>query len=139
MATAATNRATRDVVEFNPNVPVTLALKVHGTKPERKPPAQAKRAAPKKPRKGPPRDPQYLAWIRTLPSVISGYGPCEACHTGSDGGMSMKASDYSCVPMTPAEHREYHQIGKHAMESKYGISYARAVRRLMREWKARAA
>ena len=36
--------------------------------------------------------------------------PSEAAHSGSDGGMSMKASDYSCVPLCVACHR----TGQHA-------------------------
>lgn len=68
-----------------------------------------------------PRDYRYRAWIRSLPSAVSGYHGCEACHTGSDGGARLKSSDYSCIPLTPAEHVEYHLIGKLAFEQKYGI------------------
>ena len=86
--------------------------------------------------RGPARDEDYKAWIRTLPSVVSGKGPCEACHTGTDGGMGEKASDYSCLPLTPAEHREYHQIGKPAFARKYRLNYRSLCRRLNREWEA---
>ena len=69
-----------------------LAWAVHGRKPQRR--------ASKPTRKGPPRDEVYKAWIRTLPCCACGVvGRSEAAHAGSDGGMSMKASDYSCVPL----------------------------------------
>jgi hypothetical protein len=61
-----------------------------------------------------------------------------ACHTGEDGGMSMKASDYSCVPLTAEEHREYHRIGKRAFEKRYRISFARACKQLVTEWRKAA-
>lgn len=93
------------------------------------------RKPPQSERKGPPRDARYRAWIRTLPSAVSGKMGCEACHTGSDGGMSQKASDYSCVPLTPAEHREYHRIGKRTFEHCYRIHFASLVRRLNRIWR----
>ncbi len=101
-----------------------LAYKIHDriTPPERKPPVKAKR------------DPKYLAWVRKMPSLISGRTPCDACHTGSDGGMSQKASDFSCVPMTREEHQEYHRIGKAAFERKYGVNFAVEVARLNAEW-----
>jgi hypothetical protein len=53
--------------------------------------------------------------------------------------MSQKASDYSCVPLTPAEHREYHQIGKAAFARKHGLDYDTCARRLYAEWRARRA
>ena len=34
---------------------------------------------------GPPRDYRYRAWIRSLPSPVSGQSGCEAAHTGTDG------------------------------------------------------
>jgi hypothetical protein len=97
------------------------------------------RKPPQKERKGPARDSDYLAFIRQQPSLVSGQYGCEAAHTGSDGGMSQKASDYSCVPLTPAEHREYHRIGKAAFGRKHGLDYDTCTRRLYAEWRARRA
>ena len=76
-----------------------LAWVIHNRKPERRAstPARKKR----------PRDEHYKAWIRTLPCVACGVeGRSEAAHTGTDGGMSMKASDYSCVPCAPTAIRK---------------------------------
>lgn len=96
--------------------------------------APGDRKPPRRRRTGSARDYKYRAWIRSLPSAVSGYRGCEACHTGSDGGMSMKASDYSCIPLTPTEHVEYHQIGKESFERKHGINCAQTVERLNGVW-----
>lgn len=105
-----------------------LAREVHGRELPRKPPRSERR--------GPTRDADYRAWIRTLPSLVSGQFGCECCHFGSNGGMSQKASDYTCGPLTPEEHREYHQIGKHAFATKYQIDCARRAAELRAAWQA---
>src|ERR1019366_2770677 len=70
-------------------------------------------------------------------------GRSEAAHTGSDGGMSMKASDYSCVPLCSDCHTQtpgaYHRVGKRPFEQRCGISFARIVARLNREWQEKQA
>jgi hypothetical protein len=108
-----------------------LAWAIHGRKPQRR--------AHSPVRRGPPRDEAYKAWIRTLPSVVSGRTPCEACHTGVDGGMSMKASDLSCLPLTGQEHREYHRIGKRAFAHRYRLDYPDLVVLLNRQWREKCA
>jgi hypothetical protein len=95
-------------------------------------------------RKGPVRDDGYKAWIRTLPCCACGVeGRSEAAHTGSDGGMSMKASDYSCVPLCADCHTQspeaYHRIGKRAFEKVTGLCFAALVTRLQLEWGAQCA
>jgi len=109
-----------------------LAWAIHNRKPERR--------ASTPTRKGRPRDEHYKAWIRTLPCVACGVeGRSEAAHTGTDGGMSMKASDYSCVPLCSDCHTQapdaYHRIGKRAVEIGHGLCCARIVARLNREWR----
>jgi Protein of unknown function (DUF968) len=104
-----------------------LYKEVHGRSP--------KRMQRSKRRETPWRNARYRAWIRTLPSCISGRIGCEAAHTGTDGGMRQKASDFTCVPLTPEEHREYHSIGRRAMEKKYGVSFASISRKLFGVWK----
>ena len=95
-------------------------------------------------RKGPPRDAAYLAWIREMPCIACGVeGRSEAAHTGTDGGMSQKASDYSCVPLCANCHTQapgaYHRAGKGAFERRCGLSLAGIVAQLNREWQARCA
>ena len=71
-------------------------------------------------------------------------GRSEAAHTGTDGGMSTKASDYSCVPLCTECHTQapeaYHRVGRRQFEGMHGLSFACLVARLNREWReARAA
>jgi hypothetical protein len=95
-------------------------------------------------RRGPPRDEAYKAWIRTLPCVGCGVeGLSEAAHTGEDGGMSMKASDYSCVPLCRDCHTlasgAYHRIGKKAFEEARRLCLAEVSAQLGREWQRKIA
>jgi hypothetical protein len=92
------------------------------------------------PRKGPARDDDYKAWIRTLACSACGRpAPNEAAHTGIGGGMSMKASDYSCVPLCSdchtRGHLAYHRIRKRAFERVHDIRFASIAARLRREWR----
>jgi len=57
------------------------------------------------------KDPAYLRWIRKQPCVITGKTPCEAHHTET-GGIAMKGSDYSAVPLYYTEHRRHDIVGK---------------------------
>jgi hypothetical protein len=91
----------------------------------------------RKARRGPLRSWKYKAWIRTQPSVVSGLMGCEAAHTGSDGGTSMKANDFTCAPLTLEEHLEYHRIGRAAFELLHGLNFGVTVERLNREWRDR--
>lgn len=46
-----------------------------------------------------PRDKKYLKWISTLPCIFCNKpGPSDPHHTES-GGISLKGSDYSCIPV----------------------------------------
>ena len=70
-------------------------------------------------------------------------GRSEAAHTGTDGGMSQKASDYSCVPLCGDCHTQapdsYHRIGMRAFEQRHGLSLAAVVDRLQRDWRGKCA
>ena len=99
---------------------------VHGIKPPRR-----RRS---KPRRGPARNWRYRNWIRSLPSAVSGSYGVEACHTGHDGGMSMKSSDFSCVPLTHVEHMRLHALGRKQFEALHGIDIDAIVRRLNHCW-----
>ena len=105
-----------------------LHYAVHG---ERSP-----RASRRRPRRGPARNWQYRRWIGSLPSVVSGRPHCDSCHTRNNG-MSSKGSDFTCVPLTRAEHDEY-DAGRDAFEKRYGVSMAEVVKRLNRDWFAHA-
>ena len=121
---------------FGKKLEAYLAWAVHGRMPQRR--------ALSSVRKGPPRDEAYKDWIRTLPCVGCGVrGRSEAAHTGSDGGMSMKSSDYSCVPICADCHTQapgaYHRVGKRGFERAHRISFRALVAELNEEWRKQCA
>lgn len=63
----------------------------------------------------------YLAWVRTLPSAISGQ-PAGDCHhiKGYGFGGSVKAPDYMTIPLTREEHTKFHTIGWRSWEKLQG-------------------
>lgn len=76
-----------------------------------------------RPRRGPERSPEYLAWIRTLPCLVcsrvtAGGTVIEAAHTNALGyrGVGQKASDFSAIPLCSWHHRigrdSYHRLGE---------------------------
>lgn len=67
-------------------------------------------------------DAKFLAWIRTLPSCLSGDGPCQAAHVrrvqfGSGTGIK---PPFSAVPLTFTEHYLQHSQGELASILAYG-------------------
>jgi hypothetical protein len=99
------------------------------------------RRAPRRrtPGRGPVRDWKFRAWIRTLPCAVCGCAPSEAAHTGSDGGMRLKASDLSCVPLCTICHtggqQAYHRLGREAFEAAHGLNFGELVERLNAAYK----
>ena len=90
----------------------------------------------------PVRDEKYKAWVRTLPCCVSecNRGRIEAAHTGSDGGMRLKASDRSCVPLCHYHHAvHYHGLnaGKRTLEALHAIDFRAIVQRLNSEYDRR--
>ncbi len=63
-------------------------------------------------------DPKHLAFIRRLPSVISGVYGCEACHIRAGSavhrkkhtGGQQKPDDAWTLPLTADEHRAQHAM-----------------------------
>jgi hypothetical protein len=104
---------------------------VHGVDVPRKP--------ARKEHGGPARNWKYKLWIRSLPCAICGLEPCgEAAHTGNDGGMAEKSSDYSCIPLCADCHRfgveSYHVLGRGAWEARHAVDARELVRRLSSFW-----
>ncbi len=74
-------------------------------------------------------DPAHLAFIRTLPSVVSGALGCEACHIRAGSavhkkkhtGMAQKPDDCWTLPLTPSEHREQHSENEMAFWRRHEI------------------
>jgi len=111
-----------------------LMREIHGIETPRKPPRRASALGRK-----PARNWKYRAWVRSLPCASCGIEPAgEAAHTGTDGGMAQKASDYSCVPLCSDCHTQapysYHRAGKVAFEVGRNVSLADLVKRLNRLW-----
>jgi hypothetical protein len=99
----------------------------------RKPPNRATKSV------GPARDARYRAWIRSLPCCVCALEPAgEAAHTGRDGGMGQKASDYSCVPLCRNCHTQnadsYHRLGRAEFERRHRLDLAGIVIRLNCDW-----
>lgn len=71
-------------------------------------------------------DIEYLAWVRSLPSVISGRTPCIFHHLVGHGlkAKGGKVSDYMTFPLHEEEHtrsREaLHVLGSPEWERRYG-------------------
>src|SRR5690348_12770738 len=80
---------------------VWLYREVHGKIAPRKPPQKASALSKK-----PYRSYRYRAWIKSLPSAVSGLTPCDPCHTGPHG-FGQKASDLTCIPLTREEHEQF--------------------------------
>lgn len=61
-------------------------------------------------------DEKHLSWIRTLPCILTGKRPVEACHVRypdprfnkREVGAGEKPSDRWVVPMCPGKHRQQH-------------------------------
>ena len=63
-----------------------------------------------------PRNPRYLAWIRTQPCCVCGAKRgIEASHTGPHG-IGQKSPDSSAIPLCAKHHRtgadSYHRLGR---------------------------
>ncbi len=72
------------------------------------------------------KNPEYLAWIRTLPCSVHLCGDrnVQAHHVraGGAGGTGMKPRDNRTVPLCSHHHREGHDHGWKTFEAKYAIS-----------------
>lgn len=63
--------------------------------------------------------PEYLAFVRSLPSAASGMIGCVAHHRIGGRLSQHKVSDFEAMPLTDGEHRELH-AGMDAFVEKYG-------------------
>lgn len=52
---------------------------------------------------------EYLAWIRSQPSVESGERGCVAHHVLGNRYGTLKTSDFLAIPLTDLEHKRLHQ------------------------------
>ena len=100
-----------------------------GLPPKRRVPVRRKRF---RPRRGPDRCPDYLAWIRMLPCAVcsrvsGGATVIEAAHTNALGprGLGQKTTDFSAIPLCGGHHREnldsYHLLGEKEFSHRHRI------------------
>lgn len=74
-------------------------------------------------------DAGHLAFIRTLPSVVSGQYGVEACHLRFGDprhrkpktAMGRKPDDWFVLPLTPEEHRDQHSTNERLWWTRQGI------------------
>ena len=66
-----------------------------------------------------PSDREYLDWLKTQSSALSGRSPCDPCHyrTAKNSGIGCKPL-FSAIPLTREEHREQHRIGQFNFQSR---------------------
>lgn len=71
------------------------------------------------------RDPDHLAWLRTLACAVPGCrnGGIQAAHVrrGGRGGIGLKPDDRRAIPLCAEHHRRQHDIGEPAFERETGI------------------
>ncbi len=89
-------------------------------------------------RRGPARNSEYRAWVRTKPCLVCGSERgVEACHTGPHG-LSMKSSDFQCIPLCYRHHRTGNdaldKIGPRQFQQLHRVDVPAAVRELNFEW-----
>lgn len=72
-----------------------------------------------------PRNRQYLDWVKTLPSCISGRPADDPHHLigYTEGGVGTKASDYYAIPLTRDEHTYLHDLGWREWEKLHGSQW----------------
>jgi len=113
-----------------------LYQQIHDRKPPRRSPRRSSG-------RGPARSWKFKAWIRTLACAACGStDDVEAAHTGNDGGMAQKPSDYSCIPLCTDCHTQApysHHRDREACEARIlaqaGLSVVDLVKTLNAEWK----
>jgi len=125
-----------EVIVLRRRVPLRRSVSVQrGLPPKRWTPVRQRRS---RPRRGPDRSPEYLAWIRTLGCVVcskvsGGATVIEAAHTNALGpkGLSQKTSDFSAIPLCTDHHREgqdsYHRLGEHRFVQEHQLDLPQLV------------
>jgi hypothetical protein len=87
----------------------------------------------RRPKRKRPRDPEHLAFLRSLPCCVPGcHNASEAHHVRSaaNSGMALKPDDRSAVNLCHAHHMEAHTIGQKTFEAKHAINLAEIARSL---------
>ncbi len=84
-----------------------------------------------KPRRN--QNPEFRKWIRSLPSVVSGRGPCEVVHVRSRGAGG--GDEGNIVPLTQHEHiYQLHQWGQKTFEARWCVDLGAVALELWERW-----
>jgi hypothetical protein len=82
----------------------------------------------------PQRDPRYLEYVRSLPCSVSRCRHTADPHHAkkdwfpvSEGGMSLKGSDYCAIPLCRIHHTEIHARGVEWFENRYALIVDRQI------------
>ena len=128
-----------EVIVVRRRVPLRRSVPLpRGLPPKRRVPVRKMRL---RPRRGPDRSPDYLAWIRTLGCAVcsrvsGGATVIEAAHTNVLGprGLGQKTSDFSAIPLCSGHHREnwdsYHVLGEKKFSHTHRIDLQNLLLRL---------
>jgi hypothetical protein len=79
---------------------------------------------------------QRVEFVRDLPCIITGLGPCENVHIEGDGA-GRKAGYDKIVPMVSAIHAELHRMGVGSFCIQYDVSLEAHARLTQAAWLAR--
>ena len=78
------------------------------------------------------KDSGYLAWLHSVPCIVTGTLPVEAAHLSTahakyghmGRGKGQKAHDRWALPLSPEEHRKQHHFGEELYWRKEWLSHA---------------
>lgn len=75
---------------------------------------------------------EYLEYISESPCYVC-LKDAEAHHTDV-GGIGLKGSDFSCIPLCREHHRELHGIGRYTFEDRHRILIDSAIKKHLISW-----
>lgn len=81
----------------------------------------------------PGRSEAYLDYIRSQRCYICQRSPSEPHHVET-GGMGMKGSDFSALPLCREHHREIHDMGKARFWRQYFVAQSWGIHKYLVEW-----
>jgi hypothetical protein len=70
-------------------------------------------------------------FVRTLPCLVCGATPSQACHAKSRGAGG---TSEHLVPMCPPHHREQHDVGIRTFEAAHGVDLMALAQDYHRAW-----
>ena len=77
-----------------------------------------------------------VEYIKRLPCSVLGCmdKPSENAHVGAHAGMGLKGEADTVIPLCPAHHRQYHEIGRDSFATMHRMDYAYCARMTELAW-----